>query len=146
MLKRLEGALNNGELVKGSHESISSRRQVSMAHLLLCSLVKNEKTEEERGEIIERIEELRQLEKEHKDEAAELFLQFGGEVLTTGVSAATGVEIIAVIEGVQATRHFVEGCREYNDGVGYQEMADKLEKELCSDEEEPVKQWWEFWK
>jgi hypothetical protein len=49
-----------------------------------------------------------------------------------GASAASGIEILAFIEGVQASKHFIEGCKEYNEAVKCQQEADALEEEYIT--------------
>ena len=95
----------------------------------------------------EHIEKLRDYENALKGEAVELMFQFGGEVIAAGASALGGIEVLAAYEGMQASRHLIQGCKKYNEAVKYEHMADDLEQQYVSPEEDLVKKkWWEFWK
>jgi len=94
----------------------------------------------------DRIQILREQEKQHKDAACELIVQATGEAIATGASAAAGMEIPALAEGILSTRHFIEGCKEYNEGVRCQHEADLLEQEIDPEDKQSEKKCWEFWK
>lgn len=97
-------------------------------------------------DVDDHIQSLREEEKEHKDAAYELILQATGEAIAAGACAAGGMEIPAIAEGVQATRHFIQGCEEYNEGIRCQQEADLLEQQNDPEDKQSEKKWWEFWK
>lgn len=148
MIASLESALVEWNKTYTSKDSLASRARSKIQLGYLACYIKQHKDEEiNEDNVEERIQELREQEKLHKDEAFELVSQAGGEAIASGVCAAGGMEIPAIAEGIQSTRHFVKGCKEYNEGVRCQQEADALEKQyLGSENELENKEWWEFWK
>jgi|JI9StandDraft_1071089.scaffolds.fasta_scaffold09356_4 hypothetical protein len=93
------------------------------------------------------IQALRDEEEARKQKSFELILQATGEAMGAGVSAASGIEVLAVYEGCQSARHFVQGCNEYNEAVRCQQEADALQNQYMKNENESEQRsWWEFWK
>lgn len=103
---------------------------------MTCSIAEGDDT-------LNYVEYLREKERDCKQEATDLFIQFGAEAVGTGAAVVSGAEIVALIEGAQATRHFVQSCGKYCEGVDFQREADTLERQYYG---EPEKGWWEFWK
>jgi hypothetical protein len=95
----------------------------------------------------ERIQELREEEKWHKDQAFDLGMQALGESCSGGMWIVAECWPLAAYEEFQATRHLLKGADEYNAAVKCQKEADEIEKKYFKDEnEDPEKGWWEFWK
>lgn len=106
-----------------------------------------EKTEVNENNAVEYIQQLREESQTHKDDALDLALQSTLEALGAGITAVSGVEILALIEVTQASRHLVESCEEYNTGIRLEHEADLLEKQYVTHEDgSETKEWWEFWK
>lgn len=110
----------------------------------------NEYTEEE---IREQIEALREQEQLKKDEALELALQAGSEILSAAGYASVAYVPGAIYDGGRAVQHIKGACEEYSESVRISQEADYLEDilnnndEIVSEEEvEETKSWWEFWK
>ncbi len=148
MIASLESALvewNETYASKGS--SALGARGKAQWEYLACHIKKHIDEEINGNNKDERIQSLREEEKVHKDEAFELVLQATGEAIAAGGCAAGGMEIPAIFEGVQASRHLIKGCKEYNEGVRCQQEADALEKEYYQrGDESETKKWWELWK
>lgn len=160
--KELEKTIDNLEVEiekfaqKISHNKGRKSKQDNQLFIktVACSCkieIEDEYTEEE---IREQIEALREQEQIKKDEALELALQAGSEIIAAGGWASAGAEYFAIYDGAQAVRHIIKSCEQYNEGVEAGQYADQLEEEYFSEEEtddydleeENSKSWWEFWK
>lgn len=147
MLVSLESALANwNETYASETSTVLGAGGKSQWDVLTCYIRKHRNEEINEDNVEARIQELREEEKAHKDEARELVLQAGGEAIGAGAFAAGGMEIPALYEGVQASRHLVQGCKEYNEGVRCQREADELEQRYTNEDEQSEKKWWKFWK
>ncbi len=130
----------------GKNFTLKNKHQILPSPLWIA-FFSSKKGEIDEDDLEEYINELREHEKALKKEALDLILQFGSEAVGMGVSFVGGIEFLAFIEGVQASKHFVEGCEKYNEAKKYEKMADELEEQYFDSEEAPVKKkWWELWK
>lgn len=145
MVGSLELALAQWDEIGVSKDSSAVRIKDRLGWFA-CNIKKYRDEEVNEDNVEERIQELREEEKAHKDEALELVLQATAEAIGAGACAAGGMELPALVEGVQASRHFVKSCKEYNEGVRCQQEADALEKQYFQGGDQPEKKWWEFWK
>ena len=140
MMKNLESAMREwGAVFGGEKKEFAVELITTNEEYLVCSESIHSNDDDKK----ERIQELREEENAHKTAAFDLILQATGEALGAGVSIAGGMEYPALVGGIQATRHFLEGCKEYNLGGNCAEQASLLEGE---DEEDESKKWWQFWK
>lgn len=144
MIAEMESALDLWH--KTFELGLGLSKEKSMNHSMrICSCHIKERKREgvDQTNAAERIEALREEEKEHKDKALDHIIQSGKECIYAGVSYATGVEIIGVIETIEASRDLVQACKEYNEGVRCQHEAEELERTYFKNEDKEVKE--RFW-
>ena len=148
MISEIESALDLWHKTYKLGQGTPKVKSASNSLCIYSCRIKGYKREEvNETNAAKRIEELREEEEKHKDKALDYIIASGKESIYAGVSYATGVEVIGVIETIEASRDFVKACKEYNEGVRCQHEAEELERKYFKNEDEEVKKnFWEFWK